>query len=118
MIINNVLCIDDQHSWRKIFQMYFQEYLTQNVDLAENYNSGLEKIKQMRYDLIILDSLEGDCFKILDDIKTIPHGDVIIFSGDTDIELKAEKLGIPFYSKSRATEDLDKIVAQYKPATE
>jgi DNA-binding response OmpR family regulator len=114
----NVLCVDDNTSWRGIFQRHFQEYLTPNVDLAENYESALQKIKQTRYDLIILDSLGGDCFKIHTDIRGIPHGDVIIFSGNPQIEFRAEKLGIPFYSKSNASEDLDKIVAKYKPATE
>jgi len=118
MEINNMLCVDDESSWRRIFQRHFQEYLTPNVDLAENYASGLEKIKQTRYDLIVLDSLERDCFKLYDDIQNIPHGDVIIFSGNVLIEAEAIRRGIPFYSKSKATECLDKIVAQYKLVAE
>lgn len=117
-MIHNVLCVDDESAWRQIFQEHFQEYLTPNVDLAENYESGLRKIKQTRYDLIVLDSLEGDCFRIYEDIQNIPHGDVIIFSGNVQIEARAKRHGIPFYSKSEATECLDKIVAQYKPATD
>lgn len=108
--------MDDESTWRNIFQRHFQEYLTQNVDLAENYDSGLEKIKQTRYDLIVLDRLEGDCFRIHDDIQTIPHGDVIIFSGNTQIEAEAKRRGIPFYNKSKATKCLDEIVGKYTPA--
>ncbi|MEK6857597.1 MAG: response regulator [Nanoarchaeota archaeon] len=118
MAINNILCVDDESTWREIFQMRFQEYLTPNVDLAEDYESGLTKIRKKHYDLIILDSLEGDCFRIYANIQKVSHGDVVIFSGNVQIESEAKKQGIPFYSKSRATENLDKIVAQYKPATE
>ena len=118
MAINSILCVDDESTWRRIFQEHFQKYLTPNTDLAINYNSWLEKIKKMRYDLIVLDSLGGDCFRIHDDIQNIPHGDVIIFSGNTEIEEEAKRRGIPFYSKSRTTEGLDKIVAQYKSVAE
>jgi DNA-binding NtrC family response regulator len=113
----NVLCVDDDRSWRKIFQMHFQNYLTPNVDLAEDHKSALNKIRQTRYDLIVLDGLNGECFKIYQDIKEIPHGDIIIFSGNEELETKAKNLGIPFYSKTEAMKSLDKIVAQYKPAT-
>jgi DNA-binding NtrC family response regulator len=86
MAINNVLCVDDESTWRNIFQRHFQEHLTPNVDLAENYESGLEKIREKYYDLIVLDSLEGDCFRIYANIQHVPHGDVVIFSGNLQIE--------------------------------
>jgi DNA-binding NtrC family response regulator len=114
----NILCVDDSRSWRIIFQMHFQDYLTPNVDLAENYESALQKIRQKRYDLIVLDGLEGDCFRIHQDIKEIPHGDIIIFSGNDQLRAEARKRGIPFYSKSEATESLDEIVSQYKASVE
>lgn len=113
MTVKKVLCVDDEPIWRTILQMHFQGYLTLNVDFAENYASGLEKIKQNYYNLIILDGLEGDCFRICEDIQTLPHGEVFIFSGSSQIEIEAKKRGISFYSKSRATKFLDEIVDKY-----
>lgn len=98
--------------------MHFQDNLTPNVELAEDYESALQKIRQTRYDLIILDSLEGDCFRIHRDIKKISHGDVIIFSGNMQTETEAKRLGISFYSKANASEGLDEIVAKYKPTAD
>jgi DNA-binding response OmpR family regulator len=111
-----VLCVDDELIWRKIVQRHFQDFLTQNVDLAEDYASGIEKIRQTRYDLIVLDSLEGNCFRLYGDMKDIPHGDVVILSGNEIVEKEAKRLGIPYYSKSKATEGLDTLATKYKPA--
>ncbi len=114
MTINKILCVDDELIWRGIFLRNFQERLTPNVELAESYTSALQKIRQTKYDLIVLDGLEGECFKIYRDIKNLPHGNVIIFSGNTQIKAETKEREIPFYNKPEATKELDKIIAQYK----
>ncbi len=112
MAINNLLLVDDESDCGQAAKRYFQDNLTPNVDLAGDYESALEKIRQTRYDLIVLDSLEGACFRICEDIREIPHGDVIIFSGNLQILEEAERRGIPFYDKQ--IKFLNKIVAKYK----
>ncbi len=117
MAINRILCVDDEPAWRRELREHFQRELTPNVDVAENYESAMQLIRQNRYDLIILDGLEGDCFRIHQDIQEIPHGDVIIFSGNDKILGEAEKREIPSYDKFRAPEFLEEIVAKYKPTS-
>jgi hypothetical protein len=73
----------------------------------------MEQIKANRYDVIILDSLEGDCFRIHEDIREIPHGEVVILSGNFRIRKEAEAKRIPFYDKGKADESLTKILAKY-----
>ena len=111
MSLTNLLYVDDDSDWRETVQSHFQEKLTPNVDVAKDYASALKKIRQTRYVLIVLDSLEGDCFRVIRDIVDIPHGDVVIFSGNFQITAEAKRLGIPFYNKPQ---DLDKLVATYK----
>ncbi len=111
MSLSNLLYVDDDSTWRRLGQRRFQRELTPNVDVAEDYASALQRIRETRYDLIVLDSLEGDCFRVYEDIKDVPHGDVVIFSGNFQIQAEAKKLGIPFYVKPQ---DLDKLVATYK----
>ena len=111
MPINNLLFVDDDPVWLRLGQRRFQA-LTPNVDVAKDYDSAIRKIRKTTYDLIILDSLEGDCFRIHQDAKDLPHGDVVIFSANMLIQSHAERLGIPFYSK--LNNDLDKIIRTYK----
>jgi DNA-binding NtrC family response regulator len=114
MAINKVLCVDDDVSWRKNLRMYFEKFVKANVDLAEDYKSALEHIHKNNYDLIILDGLEGDCFKIYEDIKYLPHGNVVIFSMNEKVENEAKAMEIPVYTKAEGLDGLDKIVAKYK----
>lgn len=114
MTINNILCVDDNEDWRESFQSHFKENLTPNVDIAEDYDSAMQKIRQTKYDLIVLDSLEGKCFEIYQDIQNIPHGDVIIFSADDEIRKEAMKRDIPFYDKLEVAKELKKIFDKYK----
>jgi len=88
MALKNLLYVDDDPDWLEMGQRRFQG-LTPNVDVAENYASALEKIRQTRYDLIVLDSLEGDCFRVHRDIQDIPHGEVVLFSADSRIQGEA-----------------------------
>jgi hypothetical protein len=122
-MINNaelsVLCVDDNYSWRRILQMHMTDNLTSNVDIADSYLSAVQKIKDkennnQQYDLIISDGLDGECFKLFEK-RYVSHKNFIILSSDDNVELKAKKLGIPFYNKSNALAALDKIVADYKP---
>ena len=109
----NVLVVDDERECRTTHQIYFQLYLTPNVDTAEDMHSALQKIRETKYDLIVIDGLEGQCFRLFDNIKEIPHGEVIILSGDSSIEKIAKTRGIPFYSK-KDVYILKKIVEKYK----
>jgi len=119
MGIDRMLCVDDEKLCRNMLRMYFQESLTPHVDIAEDYNSAMQQIRENEYDLIILDSLGGDCFKIHREIQDIPHGDLIIFSGCYKTQEEAGKMGIPFYHKLGSVSNLDEIVKKYKqPAIE
>jgi len=113
MTINKVLCVDDNEDWRESFQSHLKE-LTANIDTAEDYNSAMQKIRQTEYDLIILDSLEGMCFKIHQDIQNLPHGDVIIFSANDEIRKEAIKKDISFYDKVEFIKELKRIVNRYR----
>ena len=104
-----MLFVDDEASNRKAYKMFFEDNLTPNVDLAEEYTSAIEKIKKTNYNLIVLDSLEGDCFRIIKDMASIPHGDIVIFSLNEKIKEQAANLGIPFYYKS----DRNKLIKDY-----
>ena len=109
----NVLCVDDEPETLSTHKIYFQMCLTPNVDTAKDISSALQKIRETKYDLIILDGLEEQCFRLFDDIKEIPHGDVMILSGDSTVESMAKEKGIPFYSK-KDRNALEKIVEKYK----
>ena len=109
----NVLVVDDERECRTTHQIYFQLYLTPNVDTAEDMHSALQKIRETKYDLIVIDGLEGQCFRLFDNIKEIPHGEVIILSGDFTVKEMAQKKEIPFYDK-RDKNALEKIVEKYK----
>ena len=111
MALKNLLFVDDDPSVLRICQRHFQRELTPNVDVADNYASALESIRKTNYDLIILDGLGGDCFRVHKDIAAMSHGDVVIFSGNTDVEKKARELGISFYEKPK---DIDKLIDRYK----
>ena len=114
MAIERMLCVDDEQMWRDILKGHFQQELTPNVDVAGDYDSAMQMIRQNKYDLIMLDGLRGDCFKVYRDIQTIPHGDLIIFSGCDDTREEAEKRKIPFYHKLSSVSNLDRIVEKYK----
>ena len=105
MTINNLLYVDDDSDWLEMGQRKF-ESITPNVDVAENYSSALKMVRQTRYDLIVLDSLESNCFILYQNLQDIPHGEVILFSTDSRIQGKAESLGIPFYNKGQGFDDL------------
>ena len=110
MALNNVLYVDDEAWWRRRVQTYFKERLARVVDVAGDYISGVGKVKKKFYDLIVLDGLGGDCFKLIEDAKRVPHGPIAIFSADINVASQAKKAGIPFYNKPL---DLDKIVRTY-----
>ena len=115
----DILFVDDEHSWREGTKYYIEGTPNINLDFADSYASALKHIRQKKYDLIVSDGLEGDCFRIFEDIKNMPHGDFIIFSGstgDNSIESQAEEQKIPFYSKAESTKFLDGIIAKYAPS--
>lgn len=110
--IVSILCVDDFEGWRDCLNTYFVNKHV-DIDLAEGYSSALEKIRNKNYALIVLDGLNGDCFKINEDIGALSHGPVILFSDSISISLVAEKKKIPYYSKSRGLDALDAIFENY-----
>jgi len=111
MPLTNVLYVDDEVQWRRLAQAHFRKKLASNVDVAADYASGVKKIKKRFYDLIVVDGFGSLCFRLIEDVKTVPHGPIVIFSANIGVASKAEKDGTPFYYKP---EDLDKIVRTYK----
>ena len=111
MPLNNVLYVDDEAQWRRRVQTHFKKKLARVVDVAGDYISGVGKVKKKFYDLIVLDGLGGDCFKLIEDAKEVPHGPIAIFSAGMNVASRARREGIPFYTKPS---DLDKIVRTYK----
>ena len=81
MKVNNVLYVEDDKSWRGTMQRAFARDICPDVDTAEDYQSGLEKAREKRYDLIVLDGLEGACFALHEELKG-KHGVIVIFSGE------------------------------------
>ena len=114
MALNNVLYVDDEAQWRKRVQSHLRQKRIPIVDVAGNYDSGILKIKRKPYDLIITDGLNGDCFRLIEDVKGVTHGPIVIFSADMGVASQAKKLGIPYYTKLQMPQNLDKIVAAYK----
>ncbi|MEK6848770.1 MAG: response regulator [Nanoarchaeota archaeon] len=112
MAINKVLVVDDDEDWREILQESFQRDITSDVELAEDYDSAMAKIRQNRYDLIVLDSLEGDCFKICQEMTNIKQGELVIFSADNRVKDRADERGINFYDK--CSDGLDKLIERYR----
>ena len=111
MALNNVLYVDDEADWRRIVQAKFKQRLAKTVDVARDYISGVAKIKKKFYDLVVVDGLDGNCFRLIDDVKDVSHGPIAIFSSNSGIRSKAMQEGIPFYNKPM---ELDKIVRTYK----
>jgi len=111
MPLTNVLYVDDEAQWRRLAQAHFRKKLASNVDVAADYASGVKKIKKRFYDLIVIDGLGGLCFRLMEEVKEVPHGPIAIFSANIGIASQAKKDGIPFYYKPQ---DLDKIVRTYR----
>ena len=111
MALTNVLYVDDEAPWRRRVQTHFKEKLARVVDVAGDYISGVNKIKKKFYDLIVLDCLGGDCFKLIEEVRDVRHGPIAIFSADMNVASQARRESIPFYIKPL---DLDKIVRTYK----
>ena len=111
MPVNNVLYVEDDGMCLRTLQRMFQRELCPTVDTAENVHTAIDLVRKTEYGLIVSDGLEGNCFQLFEAIKGLPHGDFVIFSGDTRHKPQAEELGIPFYHKPN---DLDKLVSTYK----
>ena len=111
MALNNILYVDDEASWRRRVQTHLKEKLAKVIDVAGDYASGVKKIKKKFYELIVLDGLGGECFRLIKDVKDVRHGQIVIFSADMNVASQARNESIPFYNKPL---DLDKIVKTYK----
>ncbi|MBU2615628.1 MAG: response regulator [Nanoarchaeota archaeon] len=111
MKVSSLLYVEDDKAWRETIQRQFSSAICQNVETAEDYLSALEMIQRRKYDLIVMDGLEGDCFVLNKELQGMPHGDVVIFSGDDRNKGRAEKVGIPFFKKPN---DLDRLIETYK----
>jgi DNA-binding NarL/FixJ family response regulator len=92
MTLNHILCVDDEELWRYKLQRHFKKNPANMVDLAKDYESALNYLHKTRYDLIVLDGLNGDWLKIYSDLKEIPHGEVVIISGSFKVELDAKEI--------------------------
>ena len=113
----DVLCMESKLNWRKLLKKAFQLNLTPHVDVAENYDTAMQKIKLKRYDLIVLSSPEESYFKIYDAIQEIPHGNVIIFSTTDYYAAEAKKKDIPFYILWDAIDNIATIADTYRIAS-
>ncbi|HLC57636.1 MAG TPA: response regulator [Candidatus Nanoarchaeia archaeon] len=111
MRVDSLLYVEDDERLRETMQRQFARAICSDVETAENSGPALEMARRKRYDLIIMDGLEGACFALYEGLKDIPHGDVVIFSGDDRYRGMAESLGIPFYKKF---EDLSKLTNTYR----
>lgn len=74
------------------------------VLLKERFEKNLEnlvrKVRGITPERIILDGLNGDCFRYIDSLKEeFPEIEYVIFSGDTDLTNKAKEMGYPAFSK-------------------
>lgn len=70
-----ILTVDDMATMRKIIKSLLNQLGYTNVDEAENGKEGLYKIKQNRYDLVLLDwnMPEMDGITLLQEIRKDPE---------------------------------------------
>jgi DNA-binding response OmpR family regulator len=99
----NILLIEDDNFFQKFYATKLREQAF-TVDVASNGEEGLKKVKEARYDLLLLDLVmpKIDGFEVLrilsqdDTVKNIP---VLVFSTlgqEQDIQ-KAKELGARDY---------------------
>ena len=112
MPLANVLYVDDDRDWRNRVRTDFQgKKLASRVDIATSRDSGAKKIRKRNYDLIVVDGLEGECFGLIEDVREISHGPIVIFSGNVNVISRARSSGTPVYVKPHG---LDEIIRAYK----
>ena len=111
MPVINVLYVEDDIDFRRDARAYFRapEY---KLDVAADYESGVAKARRKFYELIILDGLEWACFELIEAVKDVPHGEIIIFSGHPLIISNAESRGIGTCYKTEGLDGLCKLQKQ------
>lgn len=89
-----ILIIDDEKDFGKMTKLSLEKSDRYEVDLSHDGIDGLEKIKQKKYDLVILDILmpKMEGHEVLWHIKAISDTPVIILSAYVPPPMKKEIL--------------------------
>jgi len=115
MVIESILFVDDEKIFREMIPPEISTRFGKDVkvDTAEDVESALKLMRNEKYDLILLDSLEMECFKIVDIVnnENIQHGTFVLFSNNIMAKREGMKRNLKFYFKG--LEDLDQLYSDF-----
>ena len=117
-IMHRILIVDDHSIVRTGLEVLLSEHLQAQIDAAEGGKEAIKKIKEVLYDLLILDinMPDTDCATLVLNIKGIrPQLPILIFSMNDEslFALHYVKLGASgFLSKNALDEDIVYAVKQ------
>ena len=94
-----ILYADDSYEWRIKAGQYFKRHPNFLVEISEDADSAVEKTRSFKPDLVILDELQNECFRVIESIREFYKGPVVIYTGDLQILQQAEKIGVSSYKK-------------------
>lgn len=110
----NILIIEDEKAIRNVLRnIISEENKTYSVDDAENGKSGLEKLSEKNYDLVLCDiKMPGmDGIEVLDHIaKEYPDTAVVMISGHGDIETAVDCIKKGAYDFISKPPDLNRLL--------
>jgi len=110
MSTKNVLITEDDKSWRGRLSRGFSRAGV-DPDVASNYDEAVKFANSKSYELCVLDSLEGDCFPLRDELLSLnPNSRVVIFTGNIATYSGASSKGIEAYRKPGELNKLFKLV--------
>ena len=112
--MSKILVIDDERSIRNTLKDIL-EYEKYEVDLAEDGNKGIEKVKNAEYDIILCDiKMPGlDGIEVLEHLNKIaPDTPVVMISGHGNIDTAVDSIirDNPELTDVQAEEKLVKIL--------
>lgn len=115
-----ILVAEDEEAMRDLFQRLFS--LKYQVDVAENVESGLKKLQENAYDLLVTDIRmpKGSGLDLLASAKSLQSDiEVVMITGAAALETAVESLRLGAYDYlTKPFEDIDKIVQVVEKALE
>lgn len=115
-----ILVAEDEEAMRNLFQRLFSNKY--QVDVAENVDMGLKKLKENGYDLLITDIRmpKGSGLDLLAAAKSLQAGiEVVMITGAAALETAIESLRLGAYDYlTKPFDDIDKVTAVVEKALE
>lgn len=116
--MSKILVIDDERSIRNTLKDIL-EYEKYEVDLAEDGKKGIEKVKQVEYDIILCDiKMPGmDGIEVLEYLhKLAPDSPVVMISGHGNIDTAVESIKKGAYDFIEKPLDLNRLLITIRNA--